>query len=333
MAARTTNLVILLLIGVVTGVVATACRIDGPVGRSYWLFLRIAVGVVLIRLLLQIVFAPRLGGDALFTIPSIQLPAWMAGISIGGPVTAESLMSGLSEGLRLAVILLCFGAVNSVSSPARLVRALPSVLYEAGVATTIALTTAPQAVLAAAAIHEGRRLRGRATSGPAALRGVAVPVLDGALDRALAVAASMDVRGYGRVGNDPLPARRHASIALGVGLLAAAIGVYGVFDPTAPAALSIVGLTVGTTLLAIGVFTGRAASVRTRHRSLRWDGRAWLITASGIIAVTASIVVGLSDPAALDPSYYPLTAQRLPLLVALGCAIALIPAFLPQDRR
>jgi len=333
MAARTTNLVILLLVGVVTGVVATACRIDGPVGRSYWLFLRIAVGVVIIRVLLQIVFAPRLGGDALFTIGAVRLPDWMAGINIGGPVTTESLMSGLSEGLRLAAILLCFGAVNSVSSPARLVRAMPSVLYEAGVVTTIALTTAPQAVLAAAAIHEGRRLRGRPTSGPAALRGVAVPVLDGALDRALAVAASMDVRGYGRVGDDPPPARRHASIALGVGLLAAAIGIYGVFDPAAPAALTIVGLTLGTTLLAIGVVTGRAVSVRTRHRSLHWDGRAWLVAASGIIVVTASIVVGVGDPAALDPSYFPLTTQRVPLLVALGCAVALIPAFLPQDRR
>ena len=324
-AARTTNLVVLGLIAVVTGVVATACRLDGPLGRTWRLFAKIAVGVIVIRLALQIVFAPRLPGTTLFTIPSVTLPGWMAGISIGGAVTVESLLSGLAQGVRLAVLLLCFGAVNSVSSPARLVRAMPNVLYEAGVATTIALTTAPQAVLAAARVHEARRLRGRPTTGPAALRGLAMPVLDGALDRAITVAASMDVRGYGRSGDHPPAGRRQASVALVAGLLAAAVGAYGVFDPGAPPALAIGGVALGTALLAVGVVAGRGASIRTRHRSLRWDGRAWWVAVSGVPAIAASIVVGVVDPGALDPSYFPVGAQRLPLLLAAGCAAALVP--------
>src|SRR5205085_5619596 len=122
---------------------------------------------------------------------------WAAGVTLGGPVTLESLAAGFVEGLQLAVLLACVGAANSLASPYRLLRSMPAVLYELGVAVTVALSFAPQAVVSVQVVREARRLRGRPSSGLRGMRGLAVPVLETALERSLVLAASMDRRGFG----------------------------------------------------------------------------------------------------------------------------------------
>jgi len=327
-AARTTNLIVLVLTALVVIVVATACRIHGPLGRSVILFTKIAIGVVIFRLVLQAIFGLRLGERVLFRLPALTLPEFMAGITVGGPVTLESMMAGLNQGVRLGVILICFGAVNSVSSPARLLRSLPGVLYEMGVASTIALTTAPQAVMSASQIAEARRLRGRPTRGAAGLRGIAIPVLEGALDRSIRLAAALDTRGYGRTRDDVAPNRqRTASVALIGGLIMLSIGVYGVFDTAAPVGLAIGGLTAGAVACGASVIVGHRTHRRTRHRPIRWDRRATLVAFSGAGALAASILTEAIEPGALDPSTFPLVAPTLPIIMAAGLALALAPLF------
>ncbi len=103
------------------------------------------------------------------------------------------------------MILLCFGAANSLASPYRLLRSLPAVLYETGVAVTVALSFTPELVQSIGIVRQARRQRGIPTKGLRGMRGVAVPVLESALDRSLQLATSMDARGYGRrisVGTD-----------------------------------------------------------------------------------------------------------------------------------
>ena len=58
----------------------------------------------------------------------------LAGIELGGPVTAEDLLAALYDGLRLAVLLCCVGAANTLANPKRALRSLPAALYELGVA-------------------------------------------------------------------------------------------------------------------------------------------------------------------------------------------------------
>ena len=327
-AARTTNLIVLILTALVVIVVAMSCRIDGPLGRSVILFTKIAVSVVLFRLVLQAIFGLRLGDTVLFRLPALTLPDFMAGITVGGPVTLESMVAGLNQGVRLGVILICFGAVNSVSSPARLLRSLPGVLYEMGVASTIALTTAPQAVMSASQLSEARRLRGRPTRGPAGLRGLAIPVLEGALDRSIRLAAALDTRGYGRtrIGADTAR-RRGASVALIGGLILLSIGIYGVFDTAAPVGLVIGGLTVGSLACAASVVVGHRTHQRTRHRPIRWDRRATIVALSGAATLIASIATAHLFPGALQPSSFPLVAPTLPFAMAIGLALASAPLF------
>src|SRR5664279_1285394 len=103
-ASRTTNPILLLLLGAVVLYVAAARRTDAPWSRSIVVFLRLGLVVILIRVVLVIVFGNRLPGHTLLTLPHVPLPSWAAGVSIGGPVTAEAGLAAVVQGLRLAVV-------------------------------------------------------------------------------------------------------------------------------------------------------------------------------------------------------------------------------------
>jgi len=265
-ALRTTDPLLLGLIAVVVAFVVSARRTDAPWARSFGSFLRLGIIVIIIRVVFQMLFGVRVEGTTLFTIPSVTLPSWAAGVSLGGPVTAEALVDAACQGLRLAVVLLCFGAASSLCSPYRMLRALPSALYEAGVAITVALTFAPQAIIASRQVRDARRLRGRADRGVRAWAGSAMPVLEGALDRSVALAASMDARGYGRRGATPRHRRRLISALMLAGLCLVAVGAYGLLDASAPAVLRLPPFIAGAIALAASlVISGRGVE-RTRYR-------------------------------------------------------------------
>ncbi|MFM7210922.1 MAG: CbiQ family ECF transporter T component, partial [Actinomycetota bacterium] len=236
-ASRTNNPLLLLLIVAVAALVVAARRPMAPWSRSFGFFLRLGLVVIAVRVVLQVVFAAPIGTTELFILPSIELPDFMAGIRIGGAVTAESLLAAVYDGLRLATILVCIGAANSLASPARLLKAVPSALYEFGVSVVVAVTFAPQLVADLDRVRAARRLRGRPEGGVRGAAGAAVPVLEGALERSVALAAAMDSRGYGRQAERSPAVRRATTTALLVGLVALIIGVYALLDAAAPAYL------------------------------------------------------------------------------------------------
>ena len=57
-------------------------------------------------------------------LPEIPLPDW-TGMTLLGPVTAESLAAGFADGLRLATILIRVGAANTLANPRRLLAHSP----------------------------------------------------------------------------------------------------------------------------------------------------------------------------------------------------------------
>jgi energy-coupling factor transport system permease protein len=331
-ATRTLNLVVLGLLVVVVAVVVWACRSPSVPAKVFGAYLKIGLVVVLFRVVLQIVFAPRVPGHVLLTLPEASLPSWMAGISLGGPITTDMLLEAIAQGARLAVLLITFGAVNALSSPSRLLRTLPAVLYEAGVTTTMALTTAPQAVLSAQQVLEARRLRGRPTRGPAGLRGLAVPVLDLAVDRSVEVAASMDARGYGRT-NDEGRSNRARGIVLAAGFVSLAIGLYGLLSSAGRETWALVATVGGALGLGVAVVSAGRHDGRTRHRAIRWDRRATAIVASGLALLLALVVTSITDGAALDPIVNGLSHTLPPTLVP-GLLLAMAPSVIaPTDPR
>lgn len=324
-AMRTTNIVLLALVLAVVALVVSTCRSAAPWARSFTSFLRLGIVVIVLRMVLQAVFGARLPGTVLFTIPEVELPAFMAGVSLGGPVTLESLIQSFSEGARLAVLLACFGAVNSLSSPYRLLRAMPAVLYEAGVAVTMGVAFAPEAVASVGRLREARFLRGRSSRGFGALRGVAVPVLEGALDRSVSLAASMDARGYGRRGSLSVRRQRASAAALLGGLLGATVGMYGVLDASAPRLLALPALATGVALCACTLVWKGARSTRTRYRPDPWLASEWLVAGSGVAALGLMVLAGRVHPLALTPAYLPLTWPTVPPLALAAALAGLVP--------
>jgi energy-coupling factor transport system permease protein len=332
-ASRTTNPILLALIAAVVAFVVAARRTSAEWSRSLAVFVRLGLVVIVIRVVLQIVFGNRVPGHVIVTLPQVPLPSWAEGVSIGGPVTVEAVLGAFVAGMRLAVILVCFGAANSLANPYRLLRCLPAVLYEAGVAVTVSLAFVPEVVIALATVRDARRLRGRPVRGVAGLRGMAVPVLESALDRSLQLASSMDARGYGRRAAVPSGTRRLQGGAIAFGLLAVVVGIYGALDPGSLPGGGIPFLVVGAVLVGVAMTLGGRRSVRTRYRPDLWRGAEWVVVTSGVVALVSLVITGVIDPAALRLVLYPLTVPALPVLATLGILVGAVPAFAAPTAR
>ncbi|MFE7772564.1 energy-coupling factor transporter transmembrane component T [Streptomyces sp. NPDC057445] len=326
-ASRTTNPLLLALLVGVAGYVVAARRTDAPWARSYGAFVKLGLSVLAIRLVFSVVLGSSIPGtQVLLTLPEVPLPDWAQGIRIGGRVTAEQLVFSLYEGLKLATLLICVGAANALANPARLLKSLPAALYEAGVAVVVAMTFAPNMVADVMRLRTARRLRGRPSGGIKAIVQIGLPVLEGALERSVAVAASMDARGYGRTAEVPR-AVRHTTTALTLGgLLGVCAGSYGLLSAEGagygpPVLLS------GFAAAAAGLWLGGRRQVRTRYRPDRWGVRAWLVAGSGVAVAALMIRAGVHAPQALHPGVVPLTAPVLPLLPAASVLVGLLPAF------
>ncbi|MBC9712524.1 energy-coupling factor transporter transmembrane protein EcfT [Streptomyces sp. TRM66268-LWL] len=326
-ASRTTNPLLLGLLVAVAGYVVAARRTDAPWARSYGAFIKLGLLVLAIRLVFAVVLgSPIPGSTVLFRLPEVPLPDWAQGIRLGGKVTAEGLLFALYDGLKLATLLICIGAANALANPARLLKSLPGALYEAGVAVVVAMTFAPQFLVDLQRLRRARRLRGRPDKGIRGLAQVGLPVLEGALERSVALAAAMDARGYGRSADVPAPVRRLTAVCTLGGLAGVCAGTYGLLAAQG-AGFGLPVLLGGLALALVGLWLGGKRSLRTRYRPDRWDLRAWLVSASGVAVAALMIAAASADPAALHPGVVPPTAPELPLWPAASVLIGLLPAF------
>lgn len=325
-ASRTANPLLLALLVAVTGHVVAACRSRTQGARSYSAFARLALAVLLVRLAFTVFLgSPVPGSHILVTLPEIPLPHWAQGIRLGGRVSAEALVFALYDGLRIATLLICVGAANALADPGRLLKSLPGALYELGVAVVVALTFAPNLIADVQRLRAARRLRGRPDSGVRGLLQVGLPVLEGALERSVALAAAMDARGYGRSADVPDRVRRTtAALTLG-GLLGVCAGTYGLLTAEG-GGYGLPLLLAGVVAALAGLRLGGRRSLRTRYRPDAWDGRAWLVSGSGAAVAGLVALAAVRDPGALQPGVVPLVAPALPLWPAAAVLLGLLPA-------
>ncbi|MDP1720280.1 MAG: energy-coupling factor transporter transmembrane component T [Candidatus Nanopelagicaceae bacterium] len=195
-ARQSSVLMSIAIVGVVAVVVIFKSE-DAPWSHSFKWALKLGLWIFTIRTLTGILIGVPIPGRTLFSIPVLPLPSWMAGIRIGGNVTLERLSLTAHEGVMLAAIVALLGAAASLSSPHRLLRSLPIMVYEFGVAVVIATSLIPQLVTSTVRIREAQRLRGQNVRGLKSWKRVALPLLEDSLSRSLELAAAMDARGYG----------------------------------------------------------------------------------------------------------------------------------------
>jgi energy-coupling factor transport system permease protein len=336
-ASLTTNpLLLLLVMGSATAVVM-ARRSGHPFGRSFRLYAILAAVTVVLRVVFRILFGGQEIGHVLLDLPEVPLPTWAAGVRLLGPVTSEAVLAGLYDGLRLATIILCVGAANSLANPKRLLASVPPALYEIGTAHVVAVTIFPQLADSARRVRAAQALRGGTSRGVGRLRRFLVPVLEDALERSLALAAGMDTRGYGRSGGATTRERWVTGGLLLLALTGICVGTYAWLDPTAPRILALPMLGAGVVVAVLGLASAGRRVERTRYRPDPWRTAELLTVGIGLAVAVLGWWVGHTQVVVAYPGvevmpYLSPLALVVGVLGALPAVVTPVPASVLAQR-
>jgi energy-coupling factor transport system permease protein len=298
---------------------------------SFRLYVVFALVIVVVRVGFRVLLGGGVGTHVLLDLPTIPLPDWVAGLQLLGPVTRESLLAALYDGLRLGTIVICVGAANSLANPKRLLKSMPPALYEIGTSVVVAVALLPQLADSLRRVRAARQLRGLPGGRFRRLRGIVVPVMEDALERSIALAAGMDARGYGRTGNLTRGRRATTGTLMLTGLVGICVGVYAVLDQTAPRWVLAVGLLLGLVLAGSGFWSAGRNVQRTRYRPESWALEDVLVATSGL--ATAALTLGWlrADPTLLNPAVDAAPSLTpAALLVAMTGLVAAVVAPPPQ---
>ena len=118
-------------------------------------------------------------------------------------VTLEALVYGGILGLRALIVIACFALHSAAVDPDELLRAFRRLSFRSALTAALATRMVPVLARDARRFRDAQRCR---PGKPASRLALARAVTAGALDRAVDVAATLEVRGYG---GSARPARRH----------------------------------------------------------------------------------------------------------------------------
>ena len=183
-------------------------------------------------------------------------------------VTAEATAYGGVLALRALVVIGCFALHSAAVDPDDLLRAFRRVSFRSALTAALATRMVPVLARDARRLHDAQRcLAGE----PAPRRAVVRAVAAGALDRAVDVAATLEVRGYGAARRAPRgggrPWSRHdlafaaSAVVLGAIGLASYVGDWEAFAAypsfSAPTDAGLLGLAAALSLCALVPFADR----------------------------------------------------------------------------
>jgi energy-coupling factor transport system permease protein len=233
--------------------------VGAGVGREVWRALRLALPLaLLVTLVNPIVYAD---GDTLLVRGGEVLGRRV-------DVTLEATVAGALGGLRVVVIVAAFGLLSAAVDPDELLRLFRRISYRSALTGALAARLVPVLARDAGRMGDAARCRPH----PPSRLAVARSALAGALDRAVDVAAALEVRGYALGGR---PARRRrawsrhdtrvaaAAVAIAALAIAGAAGDLAPVDayPRLEIAAGPGALALGAALLALAAapFAGRRA--------------------------------------------------------------------------
>jgi energy-coupling factor transport system permease protein len=185
---------------------------------------------------------------------TVLVRGWVLPVLGDTDVTLESLVYGGAIGLRVVVAVLAFAVYSACVDPDRVLRALRPVARRSALTAALVTRLVPLAAADAGRLREAATLRGPGAS-EAGRPALARRLVEGSLDRAIDVAATLELRGHslpGRAAQRRRPSRDDAPVLISAMLIAAvtvagAIGGVGGFEVYPEIELSLDPLTLGLT--------------------------------------------------------------------------------------
>jgi energy-coupling factor transporter transmembrane protein EcfT len=242
------------------GIVAvTAAGIAAGVGGELGRAARLGIPLVVLLILVNTVAAVE--GDTLL---------FRGGQVLGHSfdVSLEELAAGGAAGLRVLLVMLAFGLMSAAVDPDDAMRLFRRVSYRSALTAALATRLVPTLARDAARMSDAARCRPEPPSRAAAARAA----IAGSLERAVDLAAALEVRGYAgarRPAHTPRRWSRHdvrvalAAAAIALVALAARLAGVGAYDPYpslsvafGPLEAALAGALVA---LALAPLAGRAA--------------------------------------------------------------------------
>jgi energy-coupling factor transport system permease protein len=299
-----------------------------PSGKQWGLLLRLSVGLAMFSVLFNLLFV-SFGATRLLVLPALRLNLGGVAMQIGGAVTAESLVYGISQALSLIGILVAFATFNALADHYELLRSTPRFLYQSAIVLSIAVTFVPQMMVAQAEIREAQALRGHRFRGVRDLPPLFIALLAEGLERSITLAESMSARGFGsRVGGGGARTGLALQGIIAFGLFLLGCGVFAltyVADKTYGALL----LAVGTGMLAAVLWSIGQGVQRSRYRRGLWQSRDTLLAVASLLSAAVFLGLWLAYRSALG--YYPYPRLSWPpfeLPVAAAILLLAAPALL-----
>ena len=289
-AGQATNFVSVAAVIAIAVITMLAFRSDAPWAQSARFYLGLAAFVLLTRVIFRIIFNGPLGGiDIVLSLPTLSVSLGFGpALTLFGDISAATLSAAILDGLRLSAIILSVAMANTLANPRKLLKNAPGALYEVATAISVAINLAPQLIESIQRVRRSRGLRGR-NKGIGVFASIVIPALEDTMDRSLALAASMDARGFGRRGNmslGTLSMVRALSLSAAVIL---AVGAYLLVAASEFGALATILIVASLIAIAVVVRITSKQSVRTSYRKLRFGLVDWSLVAAGVAIILWAI--------------------------------------------
>jgi energy-coupling factor transport system permease protein len=206
------------LVLVVTGLAVALVGVECGAGRAVAAALRVALPLVILMMAVNALVSHR--GDTVL-IRGFEMPV------LGNTdVTLESLAEGAKIGLLVVVVILTFAVYSACVDPDRVLRVLRPVAKRSAMTAGLVTRMVPLALADGRRLSEATALRGPGAQ-PVGRAALARRVVEGSLDRAVDVAATLELRGHSL----PIRPQRHRERSLddgpllwsGAGIAAAAL--------------------------------------------------------------------------------------------------------------
>jgi energy-coupling factor transport system permease protein len=180
------------LVLIAVGASAALAGIWAGAGRAVKAALRLALPAFVLMVVVNALVSHR--GD------TVLVRGWDMPVLGNTDVTLESLAEGAKLGMLVAAVIVAFAVYSACVDPDRVLRALRPVARRSAMTAGLVTRMVPLALADSARLSEAASLRGPAAE-PVGRAALARRVVEGSLDRAVDVAATLELRGHS------LPAR------------------------------------------------------------------------------------------------------------------------------